>query len=470
MSQDADVRRTTRPEDRVGFWEKMSFGVGSLPVFYGIAGVGSFAIPVYQMTLKLDPLLMGVALSLPRFLDSILDPLMGRISDNTHSRWGRRRPYIVIGAIMQALFFGAIWMVPSTWSHPAIATYLIASLMLFYLAYTIYSVPLNSLGYELTPDYSERTSVWAFSSLFNKIGELSYSWIFPLTALFATVLQGVQVIGWVVAIVVLGCIGVIPGLMTRERYFKRAEKQEKVRIWPALKACASNRAFMVLIGLTVLQIGAGMLASNLDFYLIVYYMFDGDVAQGAVWKAWLSTSYAVLGILWIYPITWLANRYGKHLTLGLTFGLVLLGAAGKWYLYTPGHPWKILFDCLLCGPVWVAIATLTPSMLADICDEDELRHGLRREGTFGALFSWVQKSGYSFGFLGAMLTIKLTGFDAAAVGGIQTPETILSMRLILTVTTAVWAIAAIILLFFYPLTRKRAYEVRDSLEARRGRV
>ena len=467
-----DSNRQTRAEDRVGLWEKLAFGVGALPVFYAIQGMGSFTIPVYQMTLKLDPMLVGVALSIPRFLDAIIDPLMGRISDNTHSRWGRRKPYIVIGAILQAVFFGTIWMVPTSWSHPAIATYLIANLMLFYIGYTLYSVPWNSVGYEMTPDYTERTRVWAFASFFNKLGELSYSWVFPLTtlAIFGSVMYGVQVIGWIVAILILGGMGILPGLFVKERYFKKAVKQERVRIWPALKASASNRAFMLLVGLTALQILAGMLASNLDFYLIVYYMFDGNVAQGSVWKGFLSSSYAILGIIWIFPITWLANRYGKHITLGITFVLVLLGAAGKWYLYTPGHPWKILFDCLLCGPVWVAIYTLTPSMLADVCDEDELRHGLRREGTFGALFSWVQKTGYSFAFLGAMLTLKLTGFNAANPGGVQTPDTILSMRLVLTISTAVWAIVALILLSFYPLNRKRAYEIRDALEARRGKV
>src|SRR6185436_6153042 len=116
------------------------------------------------------------------------------------------------------------------------------------------------------------------------------------------------------------------------------------------------------------------------------------------------TSYALLGIAWLWPINWLSNRYGKHVTLAITFVMVLFGAAGKWFLYTPGHPWKILFDCFLCGPVWVAISTLTPSMLADICDEDELKHGFRREGLFGAFYSRVQKTGYSLGFLGAMGT------------------------------------------------------------------
>jgi GPH family glycoside/pentoside/hexuronide:cation symporter len=472
MDPAADGDRQTRPEDRVSFGEKLAFGVGTLPVFYGISGIGSFAIPVYQMTLKLDPVLMGVALAVPRLFDGIIDPVMGRISDNTHSRWGRRRPYIVVGAILQALCFGLIWMVPSSWSPTGIAGYLLATQLLFYVAYSAYSVPLNSLGFEMTPDYRERTRVWSFASLFNKIGELSYSWIFPLTtlAIFASVLDGVRIVGWAVAVVILGALGVIPGLFVRERFFRQAANQAKVRIWPAIRASASNRALLLLLGLTALQIGAGMLASNIDQYLIVYYMFGGDVAHGYWWKALLSTSYAVTGLGCIPLVAWLANRYGKHTTLALSFVLVLFGAAGKWLLYTPGHPWKILFDCILCGPVWVAIYTLTPSMLADICDEDELRYGFRREGVFGALFSWVQKTGYSLGFLGAMATIKLTGFNAASPGGAQAPDTILRMRLVLTSSTAIWAVLALLLLAAYPLTRKRAYEIRDALEARRGKL
>jgi GPH family glycoside/pentoside/hexuronide:cation symporter len=472
MSTDTDTHRETRPEDRVGFGEKLAFGVGTLPVFYAIAGVGSFAIPVYQMTLGVNPVLFGIALAIPRFLDAFFDTWMGRISDNTHSRWGRRRPYIFCGAFIQALFFGTIWMVPTTWSSPAIVAYLIGSQIFFYIGFTIYSVPYSSLGYEMTPDYNERTSVWSFATFFNKAGEFGYGWIFPLTswAFFASAMQGVHVVGWTVAIVIFCGMGVIPSLFVQERYFKKAVKQQKVRIWPALKASASNRAFMLLIGLTALQIGAGMLASSIDQYLIVYYMFDGDVAHGMWWKASLSSSYAVLGLLWIFPISWLAKRYGKHVTLSISFGLVLLGAAGKWYLYTPGHPWKILFDCLLCGPVWVAIYALTPSMMADICDEDELRHGFRREGIFGALLSWIQKTGYSFGFLGAMIVIWLTGFDNTTPGSVPTAHSILSMRLVLTISTAVWAIAALVMLYFYPLNRKRAYEIRDALEARRGKI
>lgn len=462
----------TRPADRVGFAEKTALGAGYLAIFYGNAGVKSLAIPVYQMVLKVDPALLGLVLAIPRFWDAFTDPLVGRISDNTHTRFGRRKPIIVLGAILQALAFGAIWMVPSGMSQTATIAYLVATLLLFYTCFSIFSVPLMSLTYEMTPDYQERTRVSAFGAFFGKIGELTYSWVIWLAtsvALFSSVMQGVGVMGWIIGVGVMGLVGMIPGLFVRERYYRKAAKQEKVRLLPALKAAFSNRAFVVLTGLTVCQVLAGMLASNIDYYLIVYYMCDGDLAEGSFWKGWLSTGYAIVGIAGIWPVTWAANRFGKRQTLAAIFGLVLAGAFGKWFLFTPGHPWKILLDPLLCGPVWIALNVLTPAMLADVCDDDELRHGLRREGMIGALFSWIQKNGYALAFFGAGVTLNLTGFDAA-LGGAQTAGAITGMRLVLAVSTAVWAVIALVLLVFYPLSKQRAYEIRDALEARRGTV
>jgi glycoside/pentoside/hexuronide:cation symporter, GPH family len=461
--------RQTRPQDRVGFWEKTALGAGFLPLFLGYAAVNSFAVPVYQMTLQLDPALLALALAIPRFWDALTDPAMGVISDNTQSRWGRRRPYIVIGAILQGLAFGLIWMVPGDWGQGATAAWLIGTLLLFYTCFTVYSVPLYSLTYEMTPDYEERTRVAAFGGFFHKSGEFIYQWIFPLTqlAIFTSVIVGVRTVGWGVGILLLAGVGVLPGLFVKERYFRRAAGQAKVKFFTALRQSVRNRAFMILLGLTILQILAGMIASNLDFYLLVYYLSGGDIAQGAIWKGILSTAYAIVGIAMIYPVNWLANRYGKAATLSFTFVLVLIGAAVKWWVFTPGYPWLILLDPIFCGPVWVAINILSISMLADICDEDELRHGMRREGTFGSMFTWVQKFGYSAAFFGAMLSLKWVGFDAA-LGGAQSEGTILGMRLMLAVPTAIWALAALALLALYPLSRERAYAVRDQLEARRG--
>lgn len=483
----------TRDRDRVSLFEKIALGSGQLTMFFGFAAVGSFAIPVYQMTLGLDPRLFAIALAIPRFWDAVTDPMMGLISDNTHSRWGRRKPYVVLGSILQAFAFGLIWMAPEGWGQTATFAYLVVTLILFYTCFTVFSVPLNSLVYEMTPDPQERTRVTAFGGYFSKIGEYLYQWVFPLTglAIFASKMQGVRVVGWCVAILIFAGVGMLPGIFVKERYFKKAAKQEKVRFLPGVKATFGSRAFRILVGLTILQILAGMLASNLDYYLLVFSMNDGVVAHGAVWKAILSGGYATVGIISIPIITWVSGRIGKRTTLALAFGLVLIGAIGKWILYTPGsgwalfdrldafldglpflkatpgNCWKILIDPIFCGPVWVAIGVLNPSMFADVCDEDELRHGLRREGLFGSIFSWIQKTGYSLAFVGAFSALPLIGFDAK-LGGNQTPETILSLRLILTISTAVWSVAAIALLCFYPLTQKRSYEIRDELEARRG--
>ena len=242
-----------------------------------------------------------------------------------------------------------------------------------------------------------------------------------------------------------------------------------MRLGPAFSAAFSNRAFTVLLGLTVCQVVAGMLASNIDYYLLVYNMCGGDIVEGTKWKGVLSSAYAIFGIAAIFPINWMANHHGKRTTLSIIFGLVLLGAVGKWFLFTPGHPWKILIDPLLCSPAWTGIYVLIPSMLADVCDEDEMQHGMRREGMLGSLFSWIQKTGFALAFFGAGLVLNLIGFNAS-LGGMQADSTILGMRLTLAVSTALWSLVAIWLLRYYPLTKARAYEIRDALEARRGSV
>lgn len=461
----------TREQDKVGFWEKTALGSGFLAIFYGDNGVKSLAIPVYQMVLGVNPALLGLVLAIPRFWDALSDPIVGMISDNCHSRFGRRKPIILLGAGLQALAFGLIWMVPGGLSQGATIAYLVVTLLLFYTCYSIYSVPLWSLSYEMTPDYQERTRVQAFGAFFGKIGELTYSWAFWVAnlAIFGSFITGIRAVGWAIGLGFMGLLGAVPGLFVRERFFHKTEKQPRVRLAPAFQAAFSNRAFTVLVGLTVCQVLAGMLASNIDYYIIVYYMSGGDVVEGTKWKAILSTAYAILGIGMIYPVNWLANRLGKGATLRIIFGLVLVGSLGKWFFFRPGHPWLILLDPLLCGPVWTALNVLTPSMLADVCDDDELRHGLRREGLLGSLFSWIRKTGYALAFFGSGVALTITGFDAHLGGG-QSPGTILGMRLLLAVSTGVWAIAALVLLAFYPLTKRRAYEVRDALEARRGAV
>lgn len=468
----AEASRDTREQDKVDLAEKTALGAGYLPAFLGNAAIQSLAIPFYQMTLHMDPAKLGTVLALPRLWDAVTDPAVGNYSDNLHTRWGRRRPLIFIGALLQAICFGLIWMVPVGWGENGKAAYLLGALLLFYTCYAVFSVPLYALTYEMTPDYKERTRVTAFAGFFNKVGEIGYSFLFPLAslAIFGNIVFGMHVVGWGTGLLFMGVAGIIPALFVRERYYRKvSKKQEKVKFLASVRAASQSRSFLVLVGLTICQVVAGMFASSTDYYLIVYNMCGGSIDEGTKWKAYLSVGYAIVGIASIYPVNWLANRYGKRRTLSVIFGMVLFGAVGKWVLFTPGNHWKILVDPLLCGPIWTALNVLMPSMLADVCDEDELRHGQRREGMLGALFMWIQKMGYSLSVLGMGIALEISGFDAA-LGGAQSASSLLTLRLFLAVSTAVWAGAAIVLLFFYPLSQKRAYEIRDALEARRGSV
>lgn len=458
-------------QHKIGFWEKTALGTGTFAGVIGANMVSVMAIPVYQMTLGVNPALLGVALALPRLWDAFTDPVMGNISDNFHSRFGRRKPFIVAGSILAGITFGLIWMVPQGWSDAAKLAYFIATSLLYYTCFTIAAVPGQSLALEMTPDYDERTTVTAYCGFFGKCGEFIYQWIFPLSqiAFFATAMQGVRAVGWLTGLVFIAGVGSIPGLFVKERYYHRAEKQKKVRFSETFQAVLSNRAFAILIILILLTTVAGVFASALDYYLLVYYVFDGDLLQGSIWKGILSSEYAVMGIVSIWPILWLSKRFSKQTALGVIYAMTLIGGILKWFVFRPGASWLICIDPILCAPIWTAVGMLQPSMLADICDDDELNHGQRREGMFGSLFSWIWKCGISVSFLLNGLVLVLAGFDSK-LGGEQSDFTFLRMRLIFTGVPVISAGITLLLLKLYPITRNRAAETCRKLELRRGSI
>ena len=170
----ASVRnQATRPEDRVPLAQKFAIGVGEFPFFTGSRVVQYMAQPIYQIVLGLNPLLFGLAMTIPRLRDAFSDPIMGSASDNFRSRFGRRRPFIFVGAIPSGLTVASIWLVPRGWSEGAMFTYLVTTSLLYFTALTVFSVPLSSLSYEMTPDYHERTKVMAFWGFFATAGNFA---------------------------------------------------------------------------------------------------------------------------------------------------------------------------------------------------------------------------------------------------------------------------------------------------------
>lgn len=308
----------------------------------------------------------------------------------------------------------------------------------------------------------------AFCSFFQKTGELGYQFIFPLSQLviFASAIQGIRVVNWAVGLVLMTGIRILPGLFVRERFERVAEQQDPVRLWSSIRDAIRFRPFLILILLTVLNVLGGIFASSLDLYVLVYCVFSGDVGEGSLWKGFLSAGYAVIGFAAIPVVVWISKRLGKRRALIAIDGLTFFGGLAKWYNFSLARPWLIFLDPLLCAPIWIAVIVLINSMPADVCDEDDRRFGQRREGMYGAIFTWVQKLSVSLSFLGTGLTLHLSGFDQK-FGGHQTTAALTTMRLFLVASTAVTAAVAMVLLWYYPLTPERAAETRAILEGRR---
>lgn len=472
---------------KVSVFERSLIGVGSFSAFFGFAGVSILAYPVYNMVFGVNAALVGIALMIPRLWDALTDPIMGRISDNANLRLGRRKPFIVAGAVAMAILFGCIWMVPAGWSDGWKISYFIVLQILFFTAYTVYAVPYTALTYEMTPDYRERTTVMSFCAFFHKAGEFLSGWMLPLAALLSVWLvadagdperSGIIVMGWIVGLLILGACGTLPGLFVKERFGGQKVTQNKpVALFASIRDALRNRAFLILVAIIVLNTLSGVLAMGIDQYLLVYFMHDGDKAVGLVQKGVLTSGYAVIGFLSIPLINWLASKFDKKGALYFVYGLMVVGALAKWFIFAPGHPMIhiggttispiLLIDPLLCGPMWVAVKILLASMMADICDEDEYRHGQRREGMFGAVFSWLEKMIVSLAYMSTGIALSLAAFDPE-LGGSQAPQTFTVMRLFLSGAPAITALFALVALYFYPINEERAEETRSKLEARRG--
>jgi GPH family glycoside/pentoside/hexuronide:cation symporter len=487
----------TRPSDKVGFGRMVAYGVGAFVNNTLAAAIGGMII-VLNLGLGMDPAWVGMLGALPRLTDAITDPLMGYISDHTTSPWGRRRPYIFVGAIAAGLIYIALWwLIPIDRIELTFAWFLGGSI-LFYLAYTVFATPWVALGYELTPDFHERTRLMGTQ---NFIGQLAYVvspwflWFMTQQRWFDDQVEGARWLAVIVGVVVIA-LGVLPALLLRERFaVTRIESDAPAAAQLAgapagaavvplepkglagnlrdflrgLKITLRSRPFLLLGAATFLVFNGFILISSFQFYVIIYYVFGGDQELGAEWAGYSGTVGAVSTFVVISLVTWLATKVGKRRAFFIAIGVSMVGYALKWFCYDPEVPWLLLLPAPLMAFGLGGLFTLMGSMIADVVDLDEVETHERREGMYGSIFWWVVKLGMAAALAGGGFLLNATGFDVE-LGAAQTEQTILLMRIcdafvpVATSAVAIWAV------WRYPVTEASARGVRAQLEARRGTV
>ena len=462
----------TKAEDRVPLGQKLAVGAGGFPIQNGGLIVQYMAQPIFQIFLGLNPALFGLAMTIPRIWDAFTDPVMGRISDRTQSRYGRRRPYVFFGALAVALTFLTIWMVPQSMGDTGTFLWLTIVSVLFFTAFTVFSVPFNALVYEQTPDYHERTRLMFYLALFYNIGNLCVNWYVPATnwSGFENPLVGARLIALGLALVVFIGMGILPAIFGKERFYNVAQKENKdIGFMKAIGQAASSKPMMGLVGIVFALNFCGTIAGSIAMYIVIYYVKSGDVAGGLVLNAMNGTGFAIVGFVGIFALRWLALKYGKRQAMFFVLVLTALGGISKWFIFTPEYPHLLLLDAVLNGPVWVSLGVIVPSMIADLCDWDEHKFGERREGIISSVFTWITKFGTSFTFLVSGVALHFSGFDEA-LGAEQPEGTITVLRLFFVGASVLAPILAIFCLKLYTISEDSAYGIRNELEARRGEV
>lgn len=465
-----NVKHITDKKDRVPLFEKLMYGMGSGSFQMATDGVRGLANPIFNITLGMRPALIGLVDMISRISDAFTDPLMGKISDNTRSRFGRRRPYILIGAMMTAGAFMLIWRVPETWSQELIFTWYLCAMLWFYVCTTIQNVPYHTLGLEMTADHHERTVVSSYKMMFSFLFTFFVPWIFRFaqSSHFTSVMHGIRTISWFVAIgIMVG--GILPAVFVKERYYHIAAKAKKVPFRQGVKMTFQNKAFRILTAIILTTGIAGSMVGAMGFYIVNYYVKGGDLKAGSSLFALGANAYTLCSLLSLPIMVALCRRIGKVNTLRIVVVIGLAGALSNFFLYNKELPYLLLVAQMLAAPVGAGFWTITTSMKADICDDDELLHGARREGMFGAIGNWIMKMTMACTFFLAGIILESTGFDRN-LGANQLPEAILRMRLCFSVVPAAASCIALFLLKIYPLNEARMEAIRKELETRRSTV
>lgn len=464
----------TAQKDRIPFLLKVAYGIGSLVNQFQAAAIGSLVI-VLNLGLGMSPALVGLIGAIPRLVDAFSDPLIGYISDNTRTRWGRRKPWIFFGAIVSGILFILLFQLYK--GHPIgfYFWYFLIIQCFFVVSFACYSIPWIALGYEMTPDYHERTRLQGFSNFIAQIAWLIAPWFFKImnnTAYFPDIVAGARGLAIIVG-VFIAVGGILPAVFNKELFGNLPKPQKQKGYLNVIKDLWRNCAtsfkcipFVKLIAVTFLIFNGFMLASAFTLYVIVYYVFGGDWGKGGTLLGWFGTLSSVCTLCAISLTTWISTKLGKRKTFLLTTCIAMVGYALKWLGYNPQHPYLLLIAAPFLAFHLGSLFTMVPSMVADVCDLDELQTGTRREGMFSGIYWWIQKLGMAGASVLSGVLLVWTGFNVE-LGANQSAHALLLMRICDIGIPIVTSLIAIYIIMTFDISEARAYDIRQQVERRR---
>ncbi len=457
--------------------QKIAFGVGMLANQMFPAALGVFMMVLVQ-NLGFSPVLWGLAFFAPRVFDAILDPMMGFISDNTKSRWGRRRQYVFIGALVMGVAYAFMWQLYPENGVDYNFTYFMIWSFVFYIGLTIFGVPYVAMGYEMSPDFNERTQIMAIAQFIGQWAWVIVPWfwvIFYDPAWFEGPEAAVRETSiWVAAICTLCAI--VPAIFIKGKSTLNDPNLTPLNsgnILNSLRKIKNGffeafriKQFRKLCLATFLIFNSFNTIAAFSFFIIVYHMFEGDPGAAGYWPALHGSVGALITTFLVIPIVArIAKIFGKKKTFMISQGISIIGYILFWFLFVPEKPYLFLFALPFFSFGIGSLFTLMMSMTADVCDLDELNTGKRREGILGAIYWWMVKWGFAVAGLLSGLIMAWVSFTPGAES--QPEGAVTGMRLFYTIFPIAGTLLAMYIMRNYELTEEYANEVRAKLAARK---
>ncbi len=455
---------------------KFTWALGSLGDNYAGNTIGQLKDAVYTVALGVPPELVGWALSVPRLLDAFFDPVVGHWSDNWRGRWGRRRPFVLVGAVGLGITMTLLWLPPTQagWSHAALAGYFLGATMLFYAAYSLFLVPYRALGLELTSDYHERTRLQGWGMMVGLVGGLGLPWLYKLALLVGggggansaaatseAILVGARWVGGGVALLVMiTCL--VPALTCREKTVTAPPTKISLRV--ALWTTLRNRPFLHMLGMNFCATVGMYSPVTVSLLVSIYFLFQGNQDAAANLTGYLGMA-QMFGSLAGVPVnTAFSVRLGKRGAAIVALAIGAVGFASLWWTLLPAHPYWAVPSQFLIGWGMQGVWLMSATMNADVCDSDELATGRRREGMFGAVFALEQKVAFAVAALLGAYLVTRCGYVASTTPSAAVLD---QLRVTLIATPLVGLAGAMGCIGWYSLSRARVAEIQTLLAARR---
>lgn len=462
-------------QNTVPFSQKLAFGLGMLANQLFPAMLGIFIVILIDK-LGFPGWMLSAIYFVPKLFDAITDPIMGFITDNTKSKWGRRRQYVIIGALITGISFAFMWQLYADDSVNYNFYYFMIVSLFFYLGITIFSVPFVAMGYEMSDDFHERTSIMATSQLIGQLAWVFAPWLWVImydVTFFPSAEEATRTLA-VYAAIFCTILAIIPGIFIKskstlhENYeplnLKNASRsfdliiqgfKEALQIVPFRKLCIA----------TFFIFNAFNTTAGFSFFIIKYYLFNGD-GQG-IWPTLFGCVGALFTTFLIIPIVARMSRVmGKKKAFIWSQGLSIIGYVSLLFLFVPGKPYLFLFALPFISFGIGSLFTLMMSMTSDVIDIDELNTGKRREGIFGAIYWWMVKFGLAIAGLLSGLILSFIDFKSGAPT--QTYETMFELRLFFSAIPMIGTLIAIWVMSDYSVDEAKAREISAELAKRKA--